>query len=163
MHHLPGGSGPKEACIHSLTSPNPEKFWGDETQSAFCMTALPSAKLWEGRNWWSLYKAEMLVDTPWLKGISNRRLAQNLKIAPNECNWKSFWYNWLQNLQGSHENSLRGASGKQCWEKLKETGAKPIKIISLHHRNIIQSVLWKKFTLSRRQVNIKLCSRTTLL
>lgn len=139
--------GPKKrAYTASLTQIQRNSEERDGTQSAFCMTALPSAKLWEGRNWWSLYKAEMLVDTLWLKGISNRRLAQNLKVTPNERNWKSFWYHRLQNLQGSHEKSPRGASGKQCWEKLKETGAEPIKIIYLHHRNLIQSILWKKFT-----------------
>lgn len=133
-----------------------------ETETAFRQTALPSAELWEGRNQWPLYNAQMLMGTPWLKGISNRRLAQNLKVTPNLQNWKALWFHWLQSLQGSHEKSLSGASGKQYWEKLKETGTKPRKIISLHHRNIIQSILRKKLPLSRRQMNSKLC-RTALL
>lgn len=120
---------------------------GGCTESAFCQVVLPKARLWEGRNGWSLCMEETLRDAPWCKGISNCRLAQNLKVAPNQQNWKSLWYCWSQSLQGSQEKPLRGASEKQYWGKNKETGAQPRKIIALHHRNIIQSMLWKKFCL----------------
>lgn len=113
MHCLPGGSGSKEVCIHSLTNPYPEKFRG-ERGNWDCFLPDCTSKHWAvGRKKrWSLYKVEMLMGTAWLRGISNHRLAQNLKVTPNQQNWKSLWYHRLQSLQGSHEKSLRGDSGK---------------------------------------------------